>query len=96
MQKTLLSAALLAGLGTATGAAAATEVGMLDAVNPGTAQVTFTDGEVFTFPDGPAFRAHLASFKPGEIVAIDVAHTDKDWNADSIVLAQPVFGYTVP
>jgi hypothetical protein len=97
MHKLLFPALLAAGLGTASAATATTEVGLLESVDPATAQVSFIDGETFNFPNTPGYRAHLSEFHPGEMVAIAIEGDNKDnWSADAMWLAQPVFGYTVP
>lgn len=97
MHKLLFPALLAAGLGSASAAMAATEVGLLESVDPATARVSFIDGETFTFPNTPGYRAHLAEFHPGELAAVAVEGDGKtSWNADAMWLALPVFGYTVP
>ena len=85
------------GLGLALLAVAAAETGTLMNVDPPDARVTLIDGRTFIFPDTPAARAHLAEFKPGEVVAIAAdGSAATTWTADAMWLAEPVFGYAAP
>lgn len=97
MKQFLFPALLLAGVGAASAASAATEVGTISAVDPTDAQVIYTDGETFTFPNGPLMEAVLSQYQPGDVVAIALnSAPDGSWSYGAIWPDNGQRGYAVP
>lgn len=80
MRKLLVPLALMAAIGTASAASAATSVGTIEAIDPGQMTVTLTDGSVYHF----AKNTDLANFYVGDQVSINWAHAGTAMDANSI------------
>jgi Protein of unknown function (DUF1344) len=80
MRKLLVPLALVAALGVAGAASAATSVGAIQAINPGAMTVTLDDGSLYHFTNAKAF----ANFKVGDEVSINWEHAGTAMDANSI------------
>lgn len=74
MRNFIMPLTLVAALGTASAASAATSTGTIDAINPAQMTVTLSDGSVYAFPDTSDAATRLANFKPGDEVVIHWIH----------------------